>query len=87
MPTELLILLRGVAMVLIHKIEPLSFWGPFFAFITANCGAILRDFIMKENSIGYQEELVLKSLYLWVIAFSVLLDMYSSNPNYHTNIQ
>ncbi len=51
MPTELLILLRGVAMVIIHKIEPLSFWGPFFAFITANCGAILRDFIMKENSI------------------------------------
>ncbi|WP_245207535.1 hypothetical protein [Rickettsia fournieri] len=38
-------------MVIIHKIEPLSFWGPFFAFITANCGAILRDFIMKENSI------------------------------------
>ncbi|WP_410956749.1 hypothetical protein [Rickettsia koreansis] len=38
-------------MVIIHKIEPLSFWGPFFAFITANCGAILRDFIMKENAI------------------------------------
>lgn len=38
-------------MVMIHKIEPLSFWGPLFAFITANYGAILRDFIMKKNSI------------------------------------
>ncbi len=75
----------GVAMVIIHKIEPLSFWGPFFAFITANCGAILRDFIMKENSIkriprGVSIEITV----LWGIAFSVLLDMYSSNPNYHT---
>ncbi|MCC8468170.1 MAG: hypothetical protein LN589_05925 [Rickettsia endosymbiont of Eriopis connexa] len=75
----------GVAMVIIHKIEPLSFWGPFFAFITANCGAILRDFIMKENSIkriprGVSIEITV----LWGVAFSVLLDIYGSNPNYHT---
>ncbi len=38
-------------MVIIHKIEPLSFWRPFFAFITANCDTILRNFIIKENSI------------------------------------
>ena len=60
--------------------------GTVFAFITANCSAILRDFIMKENSIkriprGVSIEITV----LWDIAFSVLLDMYnSSNPNYHT---
>lgn len=26
----------------------------------------------------------MQSLYLWGIAFSILLDMYSGNPNYHT---
>ncbi|AFB21382.1 hypothetical protein RCA_04125 [Rickettsia canadensis str. CA410] len=64
--------------MVIIKIEPLSFGGTiFFAFITANCGATLRDFITKENLIkriprGVSIEITI----LWGIAFSVLLDMY-----------
>ncbi|CAK6887877.1 PBPb domain-containing protein [Rickettsia helvetica] len=75
----------GVAMVIIHKIEPLGFWGPFFAFITANGGAIVRDFIVKENSIKrIPRGLSIEITILWGVAFSVLLDMYGANPDYNT---
>jgi len=75
----------GVAMVIVHKIEPLSFWGPFFSFITSNGGTIIRDFIVGENSIkriprGVSIEITI----LWGIIFSLLLDMYGNNPNYDT---
>ncbi|MGX6960869.1 MAG: hypothetical protein ACIPMY_06705 [Rickettsia endosymbiont of Pentastiridius leporinus] len=75
----------GVVVVIINRIEPLSFWGPCFAFITSNCGVMFRDFIIKETSIKkVPKGLSLEITILWGAAFSVLLDMYGTNPDYTT---
>lgn len=75
----------GVVVVIIHRIEPLSFWGPFFAFITSNCGVILRDFITKETALKrVPRGISLEITILWGAVFSVLLDMYGTNPDYTT---
>ncbi|MFY9589221.1 transporter substrate-binding domain-containing protein [Rickettsia endosymbiont of Halotydeus destructor] len=75
----------GVVMVIIQKIEPLGFWGPFFACITSNSGVILRDFISRQEvAKGIPKGSSIEISVLWGVCFSVLLDVYGSNPNYNT---
>jgi hypothetical protein len=41
----------GVSIAIMAKIKPIEFWGPFFAFLTASGGGILRDLIRKKHEI------------------------------------
>ncbi|WP_253308055.1 MULTISPECIES: transporter substrate-binding domain-containing protein [unclassified Rickettsia] len=75
----------GIVMIIIQKIEPLGFWGPFFACITANSGVIFRDFISGgQFTKGVPKGLTIEISILWGVCFSVLLDIYGSNPDYNT---
>jgi len=75
----------GVTMVIIQKIEPLSFWGPFFAFLASNAGVIVRDFIIGKNSVKrVPKGISIETTLLWGLIFTLLLDRYGANPNYDT---
>lgn len=44
-------IVTGVSIAIMAKIEPIELWGPFFAFLTASGGGILRDLIRKKHEI------------------------------------
>ncbi|WP_323738564.1 TRIC cation channel family protein [Candidatus Trichorickettsia mobilis] len=72
----------GVSVVIMMRIEPVELWGPFFAFLTSNGGGILRDLLRQDRIIscisgGFNAEIAI----LWGLVFSIFLDMNAHNPN------
>lgn len=72
----------GVSVVIMVRIEPIELWGPFFAFLTSNGGGILRDLLRQDRIIscisgGLNAEIAV----LWGLVFSIFLDMSAHNPN------
>jgi len=75
-------IVTGVTIAIMAKIEPIELWGPFFAFLTANGGCILRDLMRKNPHIicingTFNAEISV----LWGVIFSVYLDMNSHDPD------
>ena len=74
--------ITGVSIAIMAKIEPIELWGPFFAFLTASGGGILRDFIRKEREIACLTGTVNAEIgVLWGLAFSIYLNINSYDPN------
>ncbi|RTK92339.1 MAG: transporter substrate-binding domain-containing protein [Rickettsiales bacterium] len=72
----------GVSIVIMARIEPIELWGPFFAFLTANGGGILRDLIRKEHDISCLSGSINAEIsILWGLVFSIYLDLTSHNPD------
>ena len=73
----------GVIIVLVCQIEPLELFGPFFAFVTANGGCMLRDLLLCNNSVakylfgGIQAEVSI----LWGVVFVALLSFMPVDPD------
>lgn len=64
----------GVAISLMARADPLWLWGPFFAFVSAAFGSIVRDILSKKEAM----ELVVGEIYseiaiVWGLFFSVAL--------------
>lgn len=74
--------ITGVAIALMGKIEPIQLWGPFFAFLTANGGGILRDLIRKKGSIiCLSGEINAEISIIWGFIFATFLEMTAHNPD------
>jgi polar amino acid transport system substrate-binding protein len=69
----------GVMTSLMARAEPLWLWGPFFAFLTASFGTILRDLICKnerlEDVVG---EINSEVGIAWILFLSLAL-IYNAN--------
>ena len=75
-------IITGVSIAIMAKIEPIELWGPFFAFLTANGGGILRDLIRKKREIACLTGTVNAEIgILWGLAFSIYLNVNSYDPN------
>lgn len=79
----------GVVTAIMHKIEPLEFWGPCFACLTSTIGIILRNLICNDNMMAQKNNNVLRGInfeisILWSLVFSILLDTHAYNPDYST---
>lgn len=75
-------IVTGVTIAVMAKIKPVELWGPFFAFLTANGGCILRDLMRKNPHIicingTFNAEISV----LWGAIFSIYLDMSSHDPD------
>lgn len=75
-------IVTGVSIAVMARIEPIALWGPFFAFLTANGGGILRDLLRKKHNIvclngGLNAEISV----IWGLIFSIYLDANSHNPD------
>lgn len=75
-------IVTGVAIVIMSRIEPVELWGPFFAFLTASGGGIIRDLLRKDHQIlclngALNAELSI----IWGIIFSIYLDINSYDPD------
>ncbi|MDR3477781.1 MAG: transporter substrate-binding domain-containing protein [Gammaproteobacteria bacterium] len=70
----------GVMTSLMAKAEPLWLWGPFFAFLTASFGTIIRDIISKnerlEDVVG---ELNSEVGIIWSLFLSLALIFYATD--------
>jgi polar amino acid transport system substrate-binding protein len=72
----------GVSIAIMARIEPIELWGPFFAFLTANGGGILRDLLRKKHKILCLTGAVNAEVsIIWGLIFSIFLDINSSSPN------
>ena len=75
-------IVTGVSIAIMAKIEPIELWGPFFAFLTANGGGILRDLIRKKHEILCLTGTLNAEIgVLWGLAFSIYLNVNSYDPN------
>lgn len=75
-------IVTGVSIAIMARIEPIELWGPFFAFLTANSGGILRDLIRKEHYIMCLNGTINAEVsILWGLIFSLYLDINSYNPD------
>ncbi|MBP9778277.1 MAG: transporter substrate-binding domain-containing protein [Rickettsiaceae bacterium] len=75
-------IVTGVSIAIMAKIEPIELWGPFFAFLTANGGGILRDLIRKKHEIVCLTGTLNAEIgVLWGLAFSIYLNVNSYDPN------
>lgn len=75
-------IVTGVSIAIMAKIEPIELWGPFFAFLTANGGGILRDLIRKKRSIEcLSGSLEAEIGIIWSLAFSIYLNVTSADPD------
>lgn len=75
-------IVTGVSIAIMAKIEPIELWGPFFAFLTANGGGILRDLIREKHDITCLSGTLNAEIgILWGLAFSFYLNITSSNPD------
>jgi polar amino acid transport system substrate-binding protein len=64
------------------RVNPIELWGPFFAFLTANGGGILRDLIRKDRIIScLSGEIDAEVAVLWGFAFSVFLSINAHRPD------
>lgn len=75
-------IVTGVSIVIMARIEPVELWGPFFAFLTANGGGILRDLLRKKHHIMCLNGSINAELsVIWGLVFSIYLDTISYNPD------
>ena len=75
-------IVTGVSIAIMARIEPIWLWGPFFAFLTANGGGILRDLLRKQHYIICLNGAINAEVsILWGLVFSVYLDINSYNPD------
>jgi polar amino acid transport system substrate-binding protein len=82
-------IVTGVSIVIMARIEPIELWGPFFAFLTANGGGILRDLLRTNRDIiCLNGSLNAELSILWGLIFSIYLDInsYDTDPNGVRNI-
>ena len=72
----------GVSITIMAKIEPIELWGPFFAFLAANGGGILRDLIRKKYEIAcLSGTLNVEVGILWGLIFSIYLNVNFYDPS------
>ncbi|MCP5369796.1 MAG: transporter substrate-binding domain-containing protein [Rickettsiaceae bacterium] len=75
-------IVTGVAIAIMGRIEPIELWGPFFAFLTANGGGIIRDILRRKNNIMcLGDSLNAEISILWGIIFGIYLDYNSYSPD------
>jgi len=75
-------IVTGVSIVIMARIEPVELWGPFFAFLTANGGGILRDLLRKKHDIICLNGAINAEVsIIWGLIFSLYLNIASHNPN------
>jgi polar amino acid transport system substrate-binding protein len=75
-------IVTGVAIAIMGRIEPIGLWGPFFAFLTANGGGIIRDLLRRKNIVMCLEESLNAEISIsWGIIFGVYLDYNSYSPD------
>ena len=75
-------IVTGVSIAIMARIEPIELWGPFFAFLTANGGGILRDLLRKQRVIlCLSGPINAESCIIWGLIFSIYLNINSYNPN------
>ena len=75
-------IVTGVSIAIMARIEPIELWGPFFAFLTANSGGILRDLLRREHYIICLNGTINAEVsILWGLIFSLYLDITSYNPD------
>ena len=75
-------IVTGVSIAIMARIEPIELWGPFFAFLTANGGGILRDLLRKKHYIICLNGAINAEVsVLWGLIFSLYLDTNSHNPD------
>lgn len=74
-------IVTGVVVVVMAKISPLWLWGPFFAFMTANGGGIVRDLMRKDRVITCMSgEISSEISLIWGFLFGVFLEYSAHNP-------
>ncbi len=75
-------IVTGVSIAIMARIEPIELWGPFFAFLTANGGGILRDLLRKKHDIICLNGAINAEVsILWGLIFSLYLNATSHNPD------
>lgn len=72
----------GVSIAIMARIEPIELWGPFFAFLTANGGGMLRDLLRKSREVScIAGPINAEIAVVWGLIFSIYLDMNSYDPD------
>ena len=75
-------IVTGVSIAIMTRIEPIELWGPFFAFLTANGGGILRDLLRKKHYVICLNGAINAEVsVLWGVIFSVYLNINLHNPD------
>lgn len=75
-------IVTGVAISMIGRIEPIELWGPFFAFLTANAGGIIRDMLKKDRIITCIHGDINPELsVIWGLGFSLFLSYNAYDPD------
>ncbi len=75
-------IVTGVSITIMARIEPIGLWGPFFAFITANGGGIMRDLLRKKHKITCLAGSINAEIsILWGAVFGIYLDITSHSPD------
>ena len=75
-------IVTGVAIAMMARIDPIALWGPFFAFITANGGGILRDIIKKDRAIDcIHGDINAEISIIWGLFFSLFLSLDAYDPD------
>jgi polar amino acid transport system substrate-binding protein len=74
-------IISGVVVVVIENISPLWLWAPFFAFVTANGGVIIRDMLRRDGVIAYFSGSIGPEVsLLWGVVLGILLENITYNP-------
>jgi polar amino acid transport system substrate-binding protein len=74
-------IVTGVVVVVIEHITPLWLWAPFFAFITANGGTIVRDMMRRDRVITCISGDISAEISLsWGFLFGLFLENSAYNP-------
>lgn len=74
-------IITGVVVVVIENISPLWLWAPFFAFITANGGVIIRDILRRDGVITYFSGAIGPEVsLLWGLILGILLENITYSP-------
>jgi polar amino acid transport system substrate-binding protein len=75
-------IVTGVSIAIMARIERIELWGPFFGFLTANCGGILRDLLRKKHYVICLNGAINAEVsVLWGLIFSIYLNINSYNPD------
>lgn len=75
-------IVTGVAIAMMGRIDPITLWGPFFAFLTANGGGILRDMLKKDRNIDcIHGDLNAEISVIWGLIFALFLSAGAYDPD------
>jgi len=75
-------IITGVTIAIMGRITPIELWGPFFAFLTANGGGILRDLIRKDRVVTcISGEINAEISVVWGFLFAMFLSYSAHNPD------